>query len=81
MHLVVVSSSHQSPRLGVSRFRSAQSIAILLSVWSTSKASQKGGGYHEATDHSCGNGYTLSGRLYSCTDQGFGCDRSAVVPV
>ena len=29
---VVVSSSHQSPSLGVSRFRSAQSITILLSV-------------------------------------------------
>ena len=33
--VVVVSSSYQSPSLGVSRFRSAQSITILLSVWST----------------------------------------------
>ena len=37
MHvIVVVSSPHQSPRCGVSRFRSAQSIAIPLSVWSAS---------------------------------------------
>ena len=78
---VVVSSSHQSPSLGVSRFRSAQSITILLSVWSASKGSQKGGGCHEATDHSCGNGCALLGLFYSCTDQGFGCDRCAVVSV
>ena len=77
---VVVSSSHQSPSLGVLWFPSAQSIAILLLVWSVLKVSQKGGGCHEATDHSCGNGCTLSGRFYSCTDQGFGCDRCAVVP-
>ena len=34
--IVVVSSPHQSPRGGVSLFRSAQSIAIQLSVWSAS---------------------------------------------
>ena len=34
--VVVVSSPHQSPRCGVSRFRSALSIAIPLSVWSAS---------------------------------------------
>ena len=34
--VVVVSSPHQSPRSGVSRFRSAQSIAIPLSVLSAS---------------------------------------------
>ena len=34
--VVVVSSPHQWPRCGVSRFRSAQSIAIPLSVWSAS---------------------------------------------
>ena len=78
---VDVSLSHQSSIWGVSRFRSAQRIAILLSVWSASKGSQKGGGCHEATDHSCGNGCTLSGLFYSCNDQGFGCDRCAVVPV
>ena len=32
----VVSSPHQSPRCGVSRFRSALSITIPLSVWSAS---------------------------------------------
>ena len=31
--VVVVSSPHHSPRGGVLRFRSAQSIAIPLSVW------------------------------------------------
>ena len=73
--LVVVSSSHQSPSWGVSRFCLAQSIGILLSVWSASKGSKKGGGCHEATDHSCSNGCRLSGRYNSCTD------RCAVVPV
>ena len=34
--VVVVSSCHQSPRCGVSRFRSAKSITIPLSVWSAS---------------------------------------------
>ena len=34
--------------------RSAQSITIQLSVWSASKGSQKGGGCHEANDHSRG---------------------------
>ena len=34
--VVVDSSPHPSPRCGVSRFRSAQSIAIPLSVWSAS---------------------------------------------
>ena len=77
----VVSSSHQSPSLGISLFRTALSIAILLSVWSHSKGSQKGGGCHEANDHSCGNGCALSGLFYSCTDQGFVCDRCAVVPL
>ena len=62
------------------RFRSAQSITILLFVWSASKGSRKGGGCHEATDHSCGNGCALSGRFYSCTNRGFGCDRCAVLP-
>ena len=57
---VVVSSSHQSPCWSVSRFRSAQSIAILLSVWSASKGIRKGGGCHEATDHSRCNGCALS---------------------
>ena len=36
---VVVSSSHQSPRCGVSRFRLAQSITNPLSVWSASTSS------------------------------------------
>ena len=53
---------------------------MLLSVWSASKVSQKGGGCNEVTDDSCGNGCMLSGRFCSCTDQGFGCDRCAVVP-
>ena len=44
MVVVVVSSSHQSPCLGVSLFRSALSITILLSVWSVSKNSRKGEG-------------------------------------
>ena len=61
--------------------RSAHSIAILLSVWSASKGSQEGGGCYEANEHSCGNGCALSGRFCSCTDQGFDCDRCAVVPV
>ena len=84
--VVVVSSSHKSPRLGVSRIRSVQSIAILLSVWMASKSSKKGGGCHEATDHSCGNGCALSGLFYSCTDQGFGfasaqlCQNSSCLP-
>ena len=34
--VVVVSSLHQSPRCGVLRLRSAQSITIPLSVWSAS---------------------------------------------
>ena len=34
--IVVVSSPHQSPRCGVSRFLSAQSTTIPLSVWSAS---------------------------------------------
>ena len=38
----------------------SQSIAIPLSVWSALNGSQKGGGCHEATDHSCGNGCALS---------------------
>ena len=54
---------------------------ILLSVWSALNGSQKGGGCHEANDHGRGNGCALSGRFYSCTDQGFGCERCAVVPV
>ena len=79
--LVVVSSSHQSPSSGVRRFWSEQSITILLSVLSALKGSLKGGGRHKANDHSRGNGCTLSGRFSSCTDQGFGCDRCAVVSV
>ena len=39
--VAVVSSSHQLPSLGVSLFRSALSITILLSVWSVSKGSRK----------------------------------------
>ena len=78
--VVVVSSPHQSPSLGVSLFRTAPSITILLLVWSASKGSRKGGGCHEANDHSCGNGCALTGLFYSCTEQGFGCDRCAVVP-
>ena len=35
--VVVVSSSHQSPSLGVSLFRSALSPTILLPEWSASK--------------------------------------------
>ena len=76
---VVVSSSHQSPSWGVSLFRSAQSIMILLSLWSASKGSQKCGGCHEANDNSHGNGCALSGRFCSCTDLGFGSDRCAVL--
>ena len=79
--VVVVSSSHQSPSLGVSLFRSALSITILLSMWSVSKGSRKGGVCHEANDQSCGNGCALSGLFYSCTDKGFGCDWCTVVPV
>ena len=37
------------------------------------KGSKKCGGCHEAKDHS----RVLSGQFYSCTDQGFGCDRCA----
>ena len=82
MHrVVVVSWSHQSPSLGVSLFRSALSITILLSVWSASKGSRKGCGCNEANDRSCGNGCAMSGLFYSCIGQGFGCDRNAVVPV
>ena len=81
---VVVSSSHHSPSLGVLLFWSAQSVYIiciyslchlyiyaistLLSVWSASRDSRKGGGCHAANDHSrC----ALLGRFCSCTDQGF----------
>ena len=35
---------------------------------------------HEANDRRCDNGCELSGRFYSCNDQGFGCDRCVVVP-
>ena len=79
--VVVVSSSHQSPSWCVSRFRSAQSIAILLSVWLAPMGSRKRGGCHEANDHSRVNGSALSGRFSLCTDQGISCDRCAVVPV
>ena len=78
---VVVGSSHQSPCWGVSRLRSAQSITFLWPVWSDTKGSPIGGGCHEANDLSCGNGCALSGLFYSCTDQGFDCDRCAIVPV
>ena len=76
MLLLVRLINHQ-----VEVFRSAQSITILLLVWSALKGSQKGGGCHEANYHRCGNGYMLSGRFNSCTDQGSGCDRCTVVPV
>ena len=49
-------------------------------MWSATKCSRKGGGCHEANDRSCGNGCALSGRFSSCTEQGFCCDWSAVVP-
>ena len=63
-HAVVVgSSSHQSPSLCASRFRSALTISILLSVWSASKGSRKEGGCHEANDLSRDNGCALSDRL------------------
>ena len=65
---VVISSSHRSPSCGVLRIRSAQSIMILLSMWSASKGSRKGGWCHEANDHSRGNGCTLSGQFSSWTD-------------
>ena len=78
--VVVISSSHQSPSLGVSLFPTVLSITILMLVWSALKGSQNGGGCHEATDHSCGNGCALSCLFHSCTDQGFDCDRCAVVP-
>ena len=82
MHWLLSASRWQLLLLaGVMRFLSAQSITILLSVWSASKGSRKGGGCHEATDHCCGNGCALSGRFHSCTDQGFRCDRCAVAPV
>ena len=41
-------------------FRSAQSITILLSVWSALKGRQKGGGCYEVNDRICGNGCVLS---------------------
>ena len=41
----------------------------------------KGSRRHESNDHSRGIGCALSVRFSSCTDHGFGCDRSAVVPV
>ena len=47
--VAAISLSHQSPSCGVSRFRSAQSITILLSLRSASKDSQNGDGCHEAT--------------------------------
>ena len=62
-------------------FRSAQSIAILLSVRSASKERRKGCWCDEANDHSQDNACALSGRFCSRTDQGFGCDQCAVVPV
>ena len=40
-------------------FRSALSMAILQSVLSASKGIRKGGGCHEATDHSYCNGCAL----------------------
>ena len=73
----LVGSAHQSPSLAVSRLRSAQSITILL----LRRAVVEGGGCHEANNHIRGNGCSLSGRLSSCTDQGFGYNRCAVVPV
>ena len=81
LDVVVVSLSHQSPSLGVSPFRTALSIMILLLVWSASKGSKKGGGCHETNDRSCGNGCALSGLFYSRTDQGLDCERCAVVLV
>ena len=39
-----------------------QSITIVLSVLSASKGSRKGGGCHEANDHSRGNSCELCGR-------------------
>ena len=58
----------------------AQTIAIPLSVCSASKGSRVGGGRHEANDQSRGNWCgQLSGRFCLCTDQGFGCDRCAVL--
>ena len=75
----VVSSFHQSPSWGVSRLRSAQSIAIILSMRSASKGSRKGGGCHEANDHIRGNGCAMSGRYCSFSDQGCGGDRCAFV--
>ena len=43
--------------------------------------SRKGGGCHEANDRSCGNCCALLGLFYPCTEQGYGCDRCAVVSV
>ena len=76
----VISSPHQSPSLRDSRVRSTQTIAIILTVWSATKGSRKGGGCHEANDRSGGNGCALLGRFCSCADQEFGCDRCGVVP-
>ena len=45
------------------------------------EGSRKGGGCHDANDHSRGNDCALSGRLTSFTDQRFGCDRCAAAPV
>ena len=62
-------------------FRSAQTIPILLSVWPASKCSRNGGVCLEENGHSRGNACELWGRICSCTDQGYGCDRYAIVPV
>ena len=40
-----------------------------------------GGGCHEVNVHSRDNGCVLSSRFCSCTDQGYGNDRSTVIPV
>ena len=46
--VVVAKWSYQGPSLGVSWFRSAQSISILLSAWSALMGSREGGGYRTA---------------------------------
>ena len=59
---------------------SVSAVHIYSTVSDGSMSSRIGGGCHEANDHCRDNGFTQSGGLCLCTDQGLGCDRSAVEP-